>query len=75
MTADDVRMVLRDECALVGGQGRWASAHSLSAQYVADVLAARRQPGMGILVALGLERVVTYRPLQTTTKPEEQTWT
>lgn len=42
-------------------QADWSRKHGVSAAYVSDVLAGRRDPGKMILDALGLERVVTYR--------------
>ena len=45
-----------------GNQSQWAKEHDVSPAYVSDVLAGRRDPGKKILDALGLERVVTYRP-------------
>lgn len=44
-----------------GSQRKWAAEHGLSAPYVSDVLAGRRDPGAAVLSALGLERVVSYR--------------
>jgi DNA-binding transcriptional regulator YdaS (Cro superfamily) len=44
-----------------GSQRRWAAQNGLSAPYVSDVLAGRRDPGAAVLSALGLERVVSYR--------------
>lgn len=52
---------LRRECRRAGGQRAWASAHTISEQYVSDVLNGRRAPGNAILSALRLERVVAYR--------------
>lgn len=42
-------------------QTAWAKKHGVSAAYVSDVLAGRREPGKLILDALGLERVTSYR--------------
>jgi DNA-binding transcriptional regulator YdaS (Cro superfamily) len=61
MTADDVLALLARECEKAGSQSAWAKAHGLSAPYVSDVLKRRREPGRGILDALGIEKVVTYR--------------
>jgi hypothetical protein len=38
-----------------------ASELGVSSQYLSDVLRGARDPGPKILVALGLERVITYR--------------
>ena len=61
MTLDAVLKILRRECDKAGGQKFWAEAHNMKAAYVSDVLNKRRDPGPSVLVALGLERVVTYR--------------
>ena len=44
-----------------GSQRSVAASMSVSAQYLNDVLKGKREPGVGILAGLGLERVVTYR--------------
>ena len=56
----DVTARLQAACRDAGGQKAWAERHGLSPQYVSDVLNARREPGDGILSALGLCRVVRY---------------
>ena len=61
MTLSDVLALLAGECEKAGSKAAWAKLHGLSASYVGDVLKARREPGGGILNALGLERVVSYR--------------
>ena len=61
MGADRVRKLLSKACAAAGGQKQFAEQHSVSPQYICDVLWARREPGDAVLAALGLERVVTYR--------------
>jgi len=48
-------------CDRSGGQGAWAAENGMSAAYVSDVLAGRRQPGKKMLAALRVQRVVTYR--------------
>jgi DNA-binding transcriptional regulator YdaS (Cro superfamily) len=45
-----------------GNQAAWARDHNLSPAYVSDVINGRREPGPAILEALGIERVVVYRP-------------
>lgn len=37
----------------------------ISAAYLCDVLRGRRAPGDSILAALGIERVVSYRKVET----------
>jgi hypothetical protein len=46
-----------------GGKAALAAQWGVSAQYVADVLNGRRDPGKSILKALGYERVVLYRKI------------
>jgi hypothetical protein len=60
MRAVDPIAELKRAAARHGSQRRWALAHNLSPQYVTDVLQGRRDPGPGILDALGLVRVVAY---------------
>lgn len=55
----DPRKILKQRTA--GNNAAWAKQNGVSASYVSDVLAGRREPGKLILDALGLERVVTYR--------------
>lgn len=61
MTTEDVLAELDAACARAGGRAAWARAHELSPAYVSDVLRGRREPGPGILRALRLKRVVSYR--------------
>lgn len=56
----DVHREMQKACAAAGGQKLWADRHMLSAQYVSDVLNARREPGPGVLRALGLKKVTRY---------------
>jgi predicted transcriptional regulator len=52
---------LRKACEKAGSQKAWAQSVGLSAPYVSDVIAGRREPGESILNALGLQRIVIYR--------------
>lgn len=61
MTADEVRIVLAQQCADAGSQHAWAKAHGLSPAYVGDVLSGRRDLGDRILAQMGYERLVMYR--------------
>lgn len=63
MELRDVLQKLLDETVKSGSQSAWAKQYGLSSAYVSDVLNGRREPGSGILIALGLRRVVTYEPL------------
>jgi hypothetical protein len=60
LDAIEVLRALRVACKAAGGQKAWAERNGVSAQYVCDVLSARRDPGDSILAALGLRRVVRY---------------
>jgi hypothetical protein len=44
-----------------GFQVGFAQHHGVSAAYINDVLRGRREPGLKILDAIGVEKVVTYR--------------
>jgi len=61
MTAEDVRNLIRQECAAAGSARAWAVKIGISGAYVSDVLAGKREPGDSILAPLGLERIVTYQ--------------
>ena len=64
MTADDVRSLLAKACDKAGGIRSWARGNGVSAAYVSDILAKRREPGPSICRAFGLvaERgKTTYR--------------
>lgn len=56
----DVYAALRSACATAGGQGKWALNHGMSAQFVCDVLNARREPTDRILKPLGIVRRVVF---------------
>ena len=56
-----VRDALIAACKAAGGQKAWAAQHGVSAAYVCDVLAGRREPCESILRPLGFERVALYR--------------
>jgi hypothetical protein len=64
MTIDEVLNLLASECGKSDSRTGWARANGLSPSYVGDVLARRRDPGKGILQALGLRRVVTYEKME-----------
>jgi len=66
----DVRVLLKVECDLAGSQRAWAKAHGVSAAYVSDVLADRRNPGRSILAPLGLIETTRYVPIARTYAPE-----
>ena len=56
--------MLRTACEKAGSMRAWARQHQLSAAYVSDVLAERRDPGPAICDIFGIEPVkgeTTYR--------------
>lgn len=61
MTENSVIDLIWKRCEAAGSQKAWAREAGVSAAYVGDVLRGRRAPGDSILVALGIERVVSYR--------------
>jgi hypothetical protein len=61
VTAEEVRMLLRDACDSAGGQAAWCKIHGISTAFVNDVLQDRREPSGLVLFALGLEKTVNYR--------------
>lgn len=60
LSMDEVRQLLGIACMAQGSQYQWATKHKLSPAYVSDVLAGRRDPGISILKAIGLKKVVVY---------------
>ena len=61
MDEEGVRQILVRACAEAGSQRAWADANGISPQYVSDMLTARREPAGKMLVALRVEKIVTYR--------------
>jgi hypothetical protein len=64
MDAAQVRKLLANEAKKAGGAKFLAEQGDMSAAYICDVLAGRREPAGKILDVLGLEKVVTYRKRQ-----------
>lgn len=61
MNQNDIKKILLKACNAAGGQSAWAKSKGISAAYVNDALAGRREVGDKILEALGYEKVVTYK--------------
>ena len=62
MTHDQLMKRIRRELAAAGSQTALARQWGVSIPYLNDVLHGRRDPGVSILTALGLERApVSYR--------------
>lgn len=67
MTADDVRIMLKEACNEAGSIRAWSREHDLSAAYISDIIVGRREPGPSVLSILGLEAVrheTTYRKVK-----------
>lgn len=62
---------LRAAIVAAGSQKAFADTHKFSQQYISDVLSGRRGVGAKILRAIGLEQVVSYRPLSVATNVAE----
>lgn len=61
LTEAQVMDRFREAVKVAGSQRAFATQHKVSLQYVNDVLHGRREMGVKILDALGLERVVRYQ--------------
>ena len=57
----DLYADLRRACDAAGGQSEWARRHGISAQYVSDVVNARKGPGPKIYRALQWKKTVIYQ--------------
>lgn len=64
LSTEQVRKRLKAACEDAGSQAEWARRHGMSAAYLHDVINGRRGLGHAILEALGLERVIQFRPRQ-----------
>lgn len=62
LSTEQVREHLKTACDEAGSQAAWARRHGMSTAYLHDVINGRRGVGHTILEALGLERVVQFRP-------------
>jgi len=63
MKIGQLRCVLAEACEQAGSQYQWATRSKLSPAYVSDVLRGKRDPGEGLLKALGLRKVVSYEKI------------
>lgn len=55
-----VYLLIEQVCAAAGGQKAWARQHGLAPSSITEVLHGRRDPGPGLLRALGLQSVPRY---------------
>lgn len=62
VAASEPLRVLERAIKKEGSTKAWARRAGLSRQYVSDVRSGKRAPGPGMLLALGLVRVVSYEP-------------
>lgn len=53
---------LEEQITVAGSAKAFALRAGISEAYVSDVRLGRRQPGLSLLLALGLVRVVSYAP-------------
>lgn len=68
MQREDVLRRLEEGIREAGSQRAWAASAGVSAQYVGDIRKGRRAPGVAVLDALGLQRVVSYVPTAEATR-------
>lgn len=61
MSIELVRNKLAREFRVAGSASAWGKKNGISAAYISDVMNKRKEPGIKILEAIGLERIVTYR--------------
>lgn len=64
MEAPKIKKVLEKACKKAGGQKAWANQNGVSAAYVSDVLAGKRDLGEKILKALGYKSTVFYQKVK-----------
>ena len=66
-----IRALVREAEQTAGGKPALAAQWSVSVQYIADILRGYRDPGKSILKALGYERVVLYRKVESNEPPAQ----
>ncbi|MBS7810519.1 helix-turn-helix domain-containing protein [Roseococcus pinisoli] len=57
---EQVYALIKSACAAAGGQKAWARHYGLAPSSITEVLHGRRDPGPGLLRALGLQHVPRY---------------
>lgn len=62
--APDPLRALEEAIRRAGSAAAWAAEVGVSQAYVSDVRLGRRAPGAAVLRALGLQRVVSYAPVE-----------
>lgn len=62
ISAETVRNRLAAACVEAGSQRAFAARHGISCGYLCSVLNGKQEPGDSVLRALGLVRIVGYRP-------------
>lgn len=63
ISAGAIILILKRRVNNVGSQKKIAKELGISAQYLGDILQARREPGEKVLKALRLKRVVLYQDM------------
>ena len=63
ITPNDIRDKLQMVCRLSGSQAAVARRIGVAPQFISKVLDGQSPPSDKILAALGLERIVVYRPI------------
>jgi hypothetical protein len=64
-SGSDLRNILRLRCEAAGGQKDWATANGVSAQFVCDVLAGRRNVSARLAKILGYQRQIVFSACNT----------
>ncbi len=67
----NLRRMLVEQCAAVGGQAQWARAHGFSKSYVSELLSGRRHISDAVAIALGFLLVETVIPVRAKPKAVE----
>jgi hypothetical protein len=60
ITENDMRNILRQRCAEVGGQRAWSRINGISGQYVCDVLSGRKHVSDRLAKSLGYDRTIRF---------------
>ena len=69
MKANTVRVVLRQHATREGGQRALARKLGVSVSFINKIVKGTKEPSGKVLTYLGLQRVVTYVPLDVRAKP------
>lgn len=64
VTGKDIRRLVREHCAIEGGQKAFAELHGLSEALVSQVVNGKKKPGPSIARAVGYGKITAFTPLQ-----------